>query len=146
MKGKIKATLRRFLSIALAALILAGCAGAAFADGSDASGTLNGVNWVYTAADKTLILSGSGTLGDGERESNLFGASWSANHVKIGPDVNIKQGWVFDNFDFVEAYEVDADNKYLCNPDGVLMSKDKTVLINTRQAARNFRSTPFPTR
>lgn len=85
MKGKIKATLRRFLSIALAALILAGCAGAAFADGSNASGTLNGVNWVYTAADKTLVLSGSGTLGDGERESNLFGASWSANHVKIGP-------------------------------------------------------------
>lgn len=138
MKGKIKATLRRFLSIALAALILAGCAGAAFADGSDASGTLNGVNWVYTAADKTLVLSGSGTLGDGERKSNLFGASWSANHVKIGPDVNIKQGWVFDNFDFVEAYEVDADNKYLCNPDGVLMSKDKTVLIKYPAGSKEF--------
>ena len=55
MKGKIKATLRRFLSIALAALILAGCAGAAFADGSDASGTLNGVNWVYTAADTDAV-------------------------------------------------------------------------------------------
>ena len=38
MKGKIKEKLRRFLSIALAALILAGCAGAAFADGSDANG------------------------------------------------------------------------------------------------------------
>ena len=57
MNSKIKATLRKFLSIALAALILAGCAGAAFADGSDASGTVNGVDWVYTSADKTLVLS-----------------------------------------------------------------------------------------
>ena len=138
MNSKIKATLRKILSIALAALTVFGCAGAAFADGSDASGTLNGVNWVYTAADKTLVLSGSGTLGDGERESNLFGASWLANHVKIGPDVNIKQGWVFDNFDFVEAYEVDADNKYLCNPDGVLMSKDKTVLIKYPAGSKEF--------
>ena len=43
MNSKIKATLRKFLSIALAALTVFGCAGAAFADGSDASGTLNGV-------------------------------------------------------------------------------------------------------
>ena len=64
MNSKIKATLRKFLSIALAALILAGCAGAAFADGSDASGTVNGVDWFYTSADKTLVLSGSGTLGE----------------------------------------------------------------------------------
>lgn len=52
MNSKIKAMLRKFLSIALVALTVFGCAGAAFADGSDASGTLNGVNWVYTAADQ----------------------------------------------------------------------------------------------
>lgn len=88
MKGKIKEKLRRFLSIALAALILVGCAGAAFADGSDASGTLNGVNWVYTAADKTLVLSGSGTL---DASSDAFSTSaWNAEYVKIGADVDIK--------------------------------------------------------
>ena len=113
MKGKIKATLRRFLSIALAALILAGCAGAAFADGSDASGTLNGVNWVYTAADKTLVLSGSGTL---DASSDAFSTSaWNAEYVKIGADVDIKSGLVFNHFNFVKAFEVDADSKYLCS-------------------------------
>ena len=45
MNSKIKATLRKFLSIALAALTVFGCAGAAFAAGSDASGTVNGVDW-----------------------------------------------------------------------------------------------------
>lgn len=127
MKGKIKEKLRRFLSIALAALILAGCAGAAFADGSDASGTLNGVNWVYTAADKTLVLSGSGTL---DASSDAFSTSaWNAEYVKIGADVDIKSGLVFNHFNFVKAFEVDADSKYLCSPDSMLMSKDQTVLL-----------------
>lgn len=118
MKGKIKVRLRRFLSIALAALILAGCAGAAFADGSDASGTLNGVNWVYTAADKTLVLSGSGTL---DASSDAFSTSaWNAEYVKIGADVDIKSGLVFNHFNFVKAFEVDADSKYLCSPTACL--------------------------
>ena len=138
MNSKIKATLRKFLSIALAALILAGCAGAAFADGSDASGTVNGVDWVYTSADKTLVLSGSGTLGEDVADFGLFGGSWVAEHVKIGADVNITTGRVFENFDFVDEYEVDANNKYLCNPDGVLMDKDKTVLIKYPAGSKEF--------
>lgn len=138
MNSKIKATLRKFLSIALAALTLFGCAGATFAAGSDASGTVNGVDWVYTSADKTLVLSGSGTLGEDVAEFGLFGGSWVAEHVKIGADVNITTGRVFENFDFVDEYEVDANNKYLCNPDGVLMDRDKTVLIKYPAGSKEF--------
>ena len=39
MNSKIKATLRKFLSVVLAALTVFGCAGAAFAAGSDAHGS-----------------------------------------------------------------------------------------------------------
>ena len=138
MNSKIKATLRKFLSIAFAALTVFGCAGAAFAAGSDASGTVNGVDWVYTSADKTLVLSGSGTLGEDVADFGLFGGSWVAEHVKIGADVNITTGRVFENFDFVDEYEVDANNKYLCNPDGVLMDKDKTVLIKYPAGSKEF--------
>ena len=106
MNSKIKATLRKFLSVVLAALTVFGCAGAAFAAGSDASGTVNGVDWVYTSADKTLVLSGSGTLGEDVADFGLFGGSWVAEHVKIGADVNITTGRVFENFDFVDEYEV----------------------------------------
>ena len=138
MNSKIKATLRKFLSVVLAALTVFGCAGAAFAAGSDASGTVNGVDWVYTSADKTLVLSGSGTLGEDVADFGLFGGSWVAEHVKIGADVNITTGRVFENFDFVDEYEVDANNKYLCNPDGVLMDKDKTVLIKYPAGSKEF--------
>ena len=138
MNSKIKATLRKFLSVVLAALTVFGCAGAAFAVGSDASGTVNGVDWVYTSADKTLVLSGSGTLGEDVADFGLFGGSWVAEHVKIGADVNITTGRVFENFDFVDEYEVDANNKYLCNPDGVLMDKDKTVLIKYPAGSKEF--------
>ena len=127
MNSKIKATLRKFLSIALAALTVFGCAGAAFAAGSDASGTINGVDWVYTSADRTLVLSGSGTL---DASSDAFSTSaWNAEYVKIGADVDIKSGLVFNHFNFVKAFEVDADSKYLCSPDSMLMSKDQTVLL-----------------
>lgn len=138
MNSKIKATLRKFLSVVLAALTVFGCAGAAFAAGSDASGTVNGVDWVYTSADKTLVLSGSGTLGEDVADFGLFGGSWVAEHIKIGADVNITTGRVFENFDFVDEYEVDANNKYLCNPDGVLMDKDKTVLIKYPAGSKEF--------
>ncbi len=127
MKSKTKAALKKFLSIVLAALTLFGCAGAAFAEDSGASGTINGVDWVYTAADRTLVLSGSGTL---DASSDAFSTSaWNAEYVKIGADVDIESGLVFNHFNFVKAFEVDADSKYLCSPDSMLMSKDQTVLL-----------------
>lgn len=136
--SKIKATLRKMLCIALAVLTLFSCAGIAFAADTDASGTVSGVDWKYTAADKTLVLSGSGTLGEDVGTFGLFGSSWTAEHVKIGPDINITYGRVFDNFYAVKAYEVDADSKYLCSPDGVLMNKAQTVIIRYPAGSKEF--------
>lgn len=50
--------------------------------------------------------------------------------IKIGKDVEKIDGKSFYSCWALERFEVDEDNPYYCDVDGVLYNKDKTVLIN----------------